>query len=175
MHDTGVVTTKPDSKYESEIFSAKSVWLHIKDARRMVLLSSPLIYVGIVFFWMLDLYVTVYQAVCFRSNGIPKVRRGDYLIYDRGRLPYLNWIEKLGCFYCSYANGLLAYVTEIAARTEQHFCPIKHHARVTHPHSRYDHFLSYGDAPAFRKGFEKVRSDFIDIKPAPPKTGPIKR
>jgi hypothetical protein len=158
----------------AEILSPKSIWLHLKHARRMVLLSSPLIYAGIVFFLMLDLYVTIYQAVCFRSNGIPTVRRSDYIIYDRGRLPYLNWIEKLGCLYCSYANGLLAYVVEITARTEQHFCPIKHHGRVTHPHSRYSHFLPYGDGRAFQKGFNKVRKDFVDIKPAPEDGSKIK-
>src|ERR1700722_10878468 len=155
-----------------EIFSPKSIWLHIKHARRMVLLSSPLIYAGIIFFWLLDLYVTVYQIVCFRSNGIPKVRRSDYLIYDRARLPYINWIEKLGCYYCSYANGLLAYVTEITARTEQHFCPIKHHVHVTHPHSRYSHFFPYGDAKAYLTSVHRVRSHFVDIKPAPPKSEP---
>lgn len=138
----------------------------------MVLLTSPLIYFGVIFFWMLDLFVTVYQAVCFPANGIPKVRRGDYLIYDRARLPYLNVIEKVGCFYCSYANGLLAYVTEITARTEQHFCPIKHHVPVTHPHSRYSHFFPYGDAQAYLRSVNKVRSHFIDIKPAPPKSAP---
>ena len=161
------MTKKPVVGEIAEILSPKSIWLHLKHARRMVLLSSPLIYAGIVFFLMLDLYVTIYQAVCFRSNGIPRVRRSDYLIYDRGRLPYLNWIEKLGCVYCSYANGLLAYVAEITARTEQHFCPIKHHDSLTHPHSRYSHFLPYGDGRAFQKGFNKVRKDFVDIKPAP--------
>jgi hypothetical protein len=34
------------------------------------------------------------------------------------RLAYLNTIEKVGCIYCSYANGLLGLITEIAARTE---------------------------------------------------------
>jgi hypothetical protein len=98
----------------------------------------------------LDLAVAIYQAICFPIYGIPKVRRADYLIFDRGRLGYLNPIEKLGCVYCSYANGLLSYVTEIAARTEQYFCPIKHAHRMVRPHSRYAHFLPYGDAAAYR-------------------------
>ncbi len=150
-----------------EVLSPKSIWRHLKDARGKVLWSSPLIYAGAFFFVALDLYVTVYQAVCFRGNGIPRVRRQDYIVFDRGRLPYLNWIEKAGCIYCSYANGLLAYVSEITARTEQHFCPIKHHTELTHPHSRYDHFLPYGDGRNYEKRFNKVRKDFVDIKPAP--------
>ena len=74
-------------------------------------------------FFLLDLTVCFYQWTCFPVYGIPKVRRSEYLIFDRGRLPYLNVVEKAGCVYCSYANGLLAYIGEIVARTEQHFCP----------------------------------------------------
>src|ERR1019366_470345 len=70
--------------------------------------------------------------------------RKDYLVFDRGRLAYLNTIEKVGCIYCSYANGLLAMITEIAARTEQHFCPIKHAHTLKKTHSRYPTFLPYG-------------------------------
>ena len=136
----------------------------------MVLLTSPVIYVCIIPFALLDLFVAVYQAICFRANGIPKVRRSDYIIFDRGRLSYLNVIEKLGCVYCSYANGLLEYIGEITARTEQHFCPIKHHVEPPHPHSRYDHFLPYGDARAYRTGVGKVRNNFVDIK-RPPRSG----
>ena len=45
---------------------------------------------------------------------------GGYLAFDRHRLTYLNFAEKLNCEYCAYANGILAYFTEIAARTEQY-------------------------------------------------------
>ena len=36
----------------------------------------------------------------------------------------------INCIYRSYANGLCSYVTEVAARTEQHWCPIKHARRL---------------------------------------------
>jgi hypothetical protein len=52
----------------------------------------------------------------------PKVRRSDYIILDRQKLRYLNSIERLNCAYCGYANGAIAYVQEIAGRTEQHWC-----------------------------------------------------
>ena len=39
---------------------------------------------------------------------IPKVRRADYLVFDREDLPYLNLMEKFNCFYCSYGNGVAA-------------------------------------------------------------------
>jgi hypothetical protein len=151
----------------AKINQAKGVWEYLRGARPLVLLTSPLIYLGVIPFALLDLFVSVYQAVCFPTNGIPKVRRGDYLIFDRSRLPYLNAIEKVGCVYCSYANGLLAYVAEIAARTEQHFCPIRHKAPLRQPHSRYSHFLPYGNAKAYRHDLETVRRAFGDIKPAP--------
>jgi hypothetical protein len=140
-----------------------SAWKHIRNARVLVLLSVPLIYACAVPFLLLDLSVVIYQAICFPIFGIPKVRRRDYLIFDRGFLAYLNVIEKVGCIYCSYANGLLAYVTEIAARTEQHFCPIKHARPLAKPHSRYKHFLPYGDARAYRAESETVARAYDDV------------
>jgi hypothetical protein len=127
----------------------RSSWKHIRTTHWLVILTSPLIYGCVIPFLWLDAAVAVYQMVCFRVYGIPMVRRKDYLIYDRGRLGYLNTIEKVGCIYCSYANGLLAMITEIAARTERHFCPIKHQQRLIQVHSQYATFLPYGDAKAY--------------------------
>lgn len=146
---------------------AKGLWEYLKGVRLPVLLAAPLIYFCVIPFILLDLFVVVYQAVCFPLTGIPRVRRRDYLIFDRGRLPYLNAIERLSCVYCSYTNGLLAYVAEIAARTEQHFCPIKHGAKVPTPHTRYARFLPYGDARAYRSRVDEVREAFSDVKPPP--------
>jgi len=66
--------------------------------------------------------------------------------------------------YCSYANGLLAYAVEIAGRTEQHWCPIKHARRIQHAHDRYSHFLPYADASGYRAQIDEVRNDLADIK-----------
>ncbi|MEI9976215.1 MAG: hypothetical protein WDO73_31715 [Ignavibacteriota bacterium] len=129
----------------------------------LVILSSPLIYACVLPFLLLDVSVELYQLVCFPIYGIPRVRRKDYLVFDRGRLAYLNTIEKVGCIYCSYANGLLAMITEIAARTEQHFCPIKHAHRIAQTHSRYGKFLPYGDARAYREQSDAVAQAFGDL------------
>ena len=139
------------------------LWKHIRSARVLVLLSVPLIYACAIPFLLLDLSVTIYQAVCFPIFGVPKVRRKDYLIFDRGRLAYLNAIEKAGCVYCSYANGLLAYIAEIAARTEQRFCPIKHAHPLARPHSRYPLFLPYGDARVYRAQSGTVTRAYGDL------------
>jgi hypothetical protein len=140
-----------------------SVWSHVTKAQFGVILTTPVIYACVFPFLLLDLSVSIYQSLCFPVYGVPKVRRQDYLIFDRGHLRYLNLIEKVGCVYCSYANGLIAYVAEIAARTEQRFSPIKHSRRVAKPHSRYAHFLPYGDARAFRKKSETVARSYGDI------------
>src|SRR5260370_33692425 len=132
--------------------------------KRCRFVTAPFIYACIVPFVLLDLFVSIYQWVCFPVYGVPKARRRDYMAIDRNKLRYLNALEGLNCMYCSYANGLLAYVVEIAGRTEQHWCPIKHTRRVRHPHDRYSHFLSYGDASAYREQIENVRCDFTDIK-----------
>lgn len=127
-------------------------------------LTAPIIYSGIVPFLLLDLFLTVYQGICFPVYGIPKVRRADYILFDRGNLKYLNLLERLNCAFCSYGNGLFAYATEIAARTEQHWCPIKHSLRLRSPHSRYDHFIDYGDAQGYKDQVDIVRNDFVDIR-----------
>ncbi len=129
----------------------RSSWKHIRTTRWLVILSSPLIYGCVLPFLMVDALVTIYQLVCFPIYGIAKVPRKDYLVFDRGHLAYLNTIEKVGCIYCSYANGLLSYLTEVAARTERYFCPIKHAQRLARTHSQYATFLPYGDAKAYRE------------------------
>jgi hypothetical protein len=162
VHAPEAEPLSPETLREHRLLKT-ALWSHIRNARFLVILSVPLIYACIVPFLLLDLSVSIYQAVCFPVYGIPRVRRKDYLIFDRGRLGYLNAIEKIGCVYCSYANGLLAYIAEIAARTEQHFCPIKHAHPVARPHSRYPKFLPYGEARAYRTRSEQVSRAYADL------------
>jgi len=129
------------------------------ESRFLVLLTTPFIWSVLVPIAFLDLVVSAYQAICFPIYGIPKVRRGDYLLFDRHRLSYLNAIEKLNCEYCAYANGLLAYVREVASRTEEYWCPIKHARRVLGVHPRYGSFVDYGDADAYRHDLERLRTE----------------
>ena len=133
---------------------------YLRGSRWSVMVTAPLIYSGFVVFALLDLFVMAYQGACFPVYGIPRVRRADYLIFDRGDLAYLNAIERFNCFYCSYANGVIALAREIAARTEQYWCPIKHARRMTGVHDRYPRFLEFGDAESYRKGIERLRHDY---------------
>jgi hypothetical protein len=75
-------------------------------------------------------------------------------------LSYLNALEKLNCVYCGYANGTLAYAREIAARTEQFWCPIKHARRVGGVHLRGERFFEFGDAEAYRQGLQRIRGQW---------------
>jgi len=69
-------------------------------------------------------------------------------------------IERFNCFYCSYANGVIAQAREVAARTEQYWCPIKHARRMLGSHDRYPRFLEFGDAESYRQGIERLRHDY---------------
>jgi hypothetical protein len=128
--------------------------------RPLVALTAPLIYAGWIPFLLMDVFVTLYQAVCFPIYRLPRVRRADYLVFDRADLPYLNLIEKFNCFYCSYGNGVAAYTREVAARTEQYWCPIKHARRLQATHDRYPSFFEHGDAESFRRGLERLRERY---------------
>jgi len=128
------------------------------------LLTGPIIYGMVVPLLMLDLCVSFYQWVCFPIYGITKVRRGDYLVFDRRHLGYLNSIEKFHCTYCEYGNGLMGYMAEILARTEQYFCPIKHAHKILGTHARYNRFLDYGDAEAYEARLEAFRVALGKVK-----------
>jgi hypothetical protein len=134
----------------------------LRRSSALAILTSPVIYLGWIPFLIMDLFVTIYQAICFPVYRIPKVRRSDYLVFDREDLPYLNAIEKFNCFYRSYGNGVAAYTREVAARTEQYWCPIKHARRVRDAHGRYPKFFDHGDAEAFRQGLARLRRRYDD-------------
>jgi hypothetical protein len=130
---------------------------YVTGSTLLTAITAPVLYAGVGPLLLLDLFLLVYQAICFPVYGMPKARRSDYMVLDRGDLPYLNMLEKLNCMYCGYANGLAAYFREVAARTEQYWCPIKHARRILAAHDRYPGFFEYGDADSYRLGLERLR------------------
>lgn len=126
--------------------------------------TVPIIWSCIIPAVLLDIAASIYQIVCFKVYKIPKVKRNNYIVIDRHNLSYLNPIEKLNCVYCEYFNGLIAYIQEIAARTEQYWCPIKHARKLKTIHNRYHKFLEYGDCENYQKKLEEIRKDFEDLK-----------
>ena len=140
------------------------LYQYLRKARLKHILTAPVVWMCLFPALFLDLVVSIYQLVCFPVYGIPKVPRRDYLHYDRHYLAYLNPIEKLNCYFCAYFNGLMGYVSEIAGRTEQYWCPIKHARQMKILHSRYAKFLEYGDADDFHAKAAKLRRDYDDIE-----------
>jgi hypothetical protein len=135
----------------------QSIPSFLRDSSPRNLITAPVIYSLIVPIAILDLWITVYQWVCFPIYGIARVRRSMFIALDRHHLEYLNAIERANCDYCGYANGVFAYVREVAARTEQYWCPIRHAGRINAPHLRYREFVDYGDAAGYKRRLPMLR------------------
>lgn len=151
------------ARFEAEVVRRhkdlrKGLGKYLAGASPLVVLTAPVIYSLIIPFAVMDLWVSAYQAICFRVYGIPRVKRSRYVVFDRSALAYLNLIEKFNCAYCSYGNGVIAYAREIASRTEQYWCPIKHARRVLGAHDRYPHFAEYGDGEHYAEELKQARA-----------------
>ncbi|MEO5350937.1 MAG: hypothetical protein H7836_15035 [Magnetococcus sp. YQC-3] len=123
----------------------------LRESDLLFILTAPVIWSVIIPLALLDFIATLYQNICFPVYGIEQVERSDFIIFDRHKLKYLNWLEKLNCTYCSYGNGVLAYVTEIASKTEEYWCQIKNSKRLKNTHVRYEKFAEFGDAEGYYK------------------------
>jgi hypothetical protein len=130
---------------------------YLLSAKLRHIVTAPIIFPVFFPLVLMDLAVTAYQLLCFPLYGIAHVRRRDYFVFDRSHLAYLNVIEKINCAYCSYANGLAAYVREVVGRTEQFWCPIKHARRLMQAHAHYAAFVDYGDAAGYRRELQALR------------------
>jgi hypothetical protein len=130
----------------------------LRESSPLAIVTAPVIYSLIVPVALLDLWVTLYQAVCFRAYGIARVRRSAYIVIDRHTLAYLNGVEKLNCVFCGYATGVFAYVREVSGRTEQYWCPIRHAKRIRAPHPHYREFVEYGDAEGYKRKLIPLRN-----------------
>ena len=152
--------TSSTHKTENRERASHPAWIKFKNT-----LSLPFIY-GMFFpLILLDVSVSLYQAVCFRLYGIPRVKKADYIALERHNLGYLNPLEKINCDYCGYANGMIAFTREIFARTEQYFCPIKHAHKVLGTHQRYAEFLKYGEAEGFHRKLDSLRKGLSEENP----------
>ena len=143
---------------------ATAAWRYVLSASPLAILTAPVIYSMLIPAVILDLFLMAYQWICFPAYGIPKVKRREHIVIDRQYLGYLNIIEKINCIYCGYFNGLMSFATEVAGRTEQYWCPIKHARKITSPHSRYRRFFEYGDGKDYRKRLGMLSRDFEDLK-----------
>ena len=151
-------------RFERDVHQAhrklkQNVFRFLRDSNFASLVTAPVIYSLVLPIALLDLWVTIYQSICFRVYGIARVKRSAYIVVDRQHLAYLNWIEKINCVYCGYSNGVFAYVREVAGRTEQYWCPIRHAKRVRAPHNHYREFVDYGDAEGYHRRLIRLRAE----------------
>lgn len=133
-------------------------------------LTAPIIYAGIIPAFILEFFLFLYQLINFRVYKIAPVTRKDYFVFDRAGLEFLNSVEKINCFYCSYFNGLLGYTSEIVGRTEQFWCPIRHAQKLRFYHAHYTKFVPYGNGERYRKELTKLRDDLMETESATIKT-----
>ena len=134
----------------------KSVWDSIFSATVRELLSIPFIWMMLIPAIFIDIFMFIYQNTAIRLYKIPLARRSDYIVFDRGQLAYLNWIQKINCIYCSYFNWLMQYSVEVAWRTEKYWCPIKHATKKEWIHDWEEHFAEYWDSKWFKETFRNI-------------------
>lgn len=143
--------------HESQTHLRQTLLSYITQAPLLFIITAPIIYAGMIPALFLEVFLWLYQGINFRVYGIDPVSRKEYFVYDRAKLSYLNIIEKINCLYCLYFNGLMAYASEVAGRTEQFWCPIRHARKTLARHRNYSSFIPYGDAIRYRQELESLR------------------
>lgn len=109
------------------------------------IVSFPFIWIMIIPAVFFHLGIFIYQAVCFRLYQIERTELREYINFDREKLSYLSLFDKINCAYCSYVNGLMAWVSEIGHRTEYYWCGVKHRNQPHNPVFAYqEKFAAYG-------------------------------
>lgn len=102
---------------------------------------------------ILDLCVSFYQAVCFPIYKIVKIRRADYIVFDRQHLA-----TSTGSRNSTVATVLMEpdwlpiYAKSSRAPNNT---SVRSSTRGTH--ARYARFLDYGDAPDYEAKLEELR------------------
>ena len=136
---------------------------HLQDmsfkARIYRFLSTPFILGLAIPILILDLLIEIYHRICFFLYGIEYVKRNNYVrVWDRGKLGYLNPLQKIFCVYCGYVNGVFPYWSEIASRTERYWCGIKHkmdgNMKLRESHKT---FAEYNDVNEFHTKYKNCK------------------
>src|SRR5215469_6931695 len=84
-------------RFESDVHEAhlqlrRSILRYLRESQILSIVTAPVIYSLMIPIVLLDLWVSIYQSICFRAYGINRVRRSDYIVIDRRHLAYLNGI-----------------------------------------------------------------------------------
>ncbi|NCN25587.1 hypothetical protein COT94_02635 [Candidatus Falkowbacteria bacterium CG10_big_fil_rev_8_21_14_0_10_37_14] len=123
-------------------------------------LTVPIVWLPLPFILILDLVIMLYQVLCFPIYKIERVKRSEYiLVMDRNKLDYLYGLEKLGCMYCGYANGVFRYIKEVAGRTEKYWCGVMHEDKPgfkIQEDQVIKKFAKFGDEADFNEKYKKI-------------------
>ncbi len=131
---------------------------YLKNPYRLLkhIIVIPLISTLIVPIIITDIWAEIYHRICFPLYKIPYAKRKNYIKIDRHKLKYLNWVQKIYCVYCGYANGLIQFWARLAADTELYWCGIRHRENKNFKapeHHKY--FPKYGDEKGFKDRYKK--------------------
>ncbi|WP_373017782.1 hypothetical protein [Thiomicrorhabdus sp.] len=62
---------------------ASNLFAYLAEVPILNFITFPVIWFGIFPALFMDLVVSIYQSICFRVYGIPRVKRSDYIVIDR--------------------------------------------------------------------------------------------
>ncbi len=149
----GMITHPQTNNSSTNSTKKREEFVRVKAGKRLRhALAFPFIWGMIIPLLPLHLLTFIYQAVAFRLYGIDRVQLRGYVNFDREKLSYLTAFEKVSCAYCSYANGFLAYASEIGHRTEYYWCGVKHRNQPDNPAFAYQSkFAAYGSKEEYEK------------------------
>lgn len=118
------------------------------------LISGPFTLMMIVPTVITDIFLELFQHICFPLYNIPLVKRKNYIRIDRHKLKYLSYLDKFNCSFCGYTNGVAAYSVKIAGDAEKYWCGIKHQkTKVFEEPEHHKEFVGYNDKEEFKKRF----------------------
>lgn len=103
-----------------------------------VIIGATLLYLAFPLIALLDIFSVLCNNVIFPLVGIPKIKRKDYVRpFSRFKLVQASIWYRVGCVYCSYANGVACYFQVIAMKVEFLYCPWKQKDQTKIPHHRF--------------------------------------
>lgn len=109
-----------------------------KTNKKRIIIGAILLYLALPVIFMLDLVCIFGNNIIFRIAGIPRLDRKKYIRpFSRFKLPGHSIWYKLGCVYCSYANGVAYYYKDTAMSIEFLYCPWKQKQRTRISHHNF--------------------------------------
>jgi hypothetical protein len=107
-------------------------------SRFRIEIGAVLLYLLLPAVVFIDLSAILCNNTIFRIVGIPRTKRKDYIRpFSRFKLPEVSMWYKLGCVYCSYANGVAYYVQVTTMKIEFLYCPWKQKNKTKISHHRF--------------------------------------